>query len=337
MKCITCDSSEAVIHGQCQNCFTDHIQITTNSSLEVTICPKCGAFKIGNSWSRGKIERPISKKISSHILLNDPNVSTRILSDSIQLQRLENRITFSTELLTGGEKISDKEAEIPARILLNSCPTCNKITGSYYEAIIQLRTLTSESTSIVNKVLGEITPILEKLHTSENDSFVSSIKPVKGGIDIYLGKKNDGIKVSKYIHDHYFSDTTTTKKLAGRREGSDFYRHTFLVRLFNLEPGAVLWDKDRAYILEKVRANALTVIDSGSERRRDILQNDFIAGSYSHTEETAESRNFLVVSTTDNESMVMDKENFQVITLKGHFEGEIRAFKYRGKVIVANS
>lgn len=337
MKCITCGINEAIIHGQCEGCFREHLQLTTTGALDVTICPKCGAFKIGNMWSRGKIENALFKKISSHLAINDTNVSATILKDSIALQRLENRITFHTELKTEGNSFGEMDGEIPAKILMNSCLTCNKITGSYYEAIIQLRTLTAEYTPVVNAVLDDISAILEKMDRGDNDSFVSKIEPVRGGVDIYLGKKNDGIKLSKFIHDHYFSNTTTTKKLAGRRNGENFYRYTYLVRLFNLDPGTVLSNKEKSFILERVRSNALTVIDPTNEKRYDILQNDFNNGAYTYSSESVENRKFFVVSAQEKESLIMDQENFQVITVKGHFEGEILGFNYNGRIIVANS
>lgn len=336
MKCIICDTNEAKIHGQCEDCFINHIQITTNGSIDLTICPKCGAFKIGNSWSKGKLERPLAKKITERLVLNDSDVSAEADVNSVELKRLEGKIDFAITLTAEGHKISGIRHDIPAKILLNSCLTCNKITGSYYESIIQLRSLTAEFSPVINTVLKEISGMLDKLDKSDNDSFVSKIQPVKAGIDIYLGKKNDGIKLSKFIHDHYFSDTTRTKKLAGRREGEDFYRYTFLVRLFNLNPGAMLWSKDKAYILERVRANAITVIDPVNEKRHDILQNDFNSGSYTYSEEKLETRNFIVVSSQNDESMIMDQENFQVLTLKGTYEGEVKAFDYNGKYIVCS-
>lgn len=335
MKCIVCGKREASIHGQCEECFREHIQVTSNGSMEVTICPKCEAFKIGNNWSRGNIEQQISRKIVSHIETKEPNVTLEVEKNSVVMKRLEGKIEFLFDIESEGQKLGGNPMSVPSRILLNSCPTCNKISGSYYESIIQLRTLTAEYSPIIDKVLDNISGMLQKMHNNETDSFVSKIEPVKAGVDIYLGKKNDGIKVSKYIHDHFFSETTRTKKLAGRREGGDFYRHTFLVRLFNLEPGTIIWGKEKTYILEKVGSNSLTVIDPSNEKRYDILQNDFNSGSYSYSQENVESRKFIVVSTANNESTIMDNENFALYTVKGTLEGEIMAFNYKGKYIVS--
>lgn len=336
MKCITCDNEEATIHGQCEHCFIEHLQVSTTGSIEVTICPKCASFKIGNSWSHGKLEKPLTKKINEHLLISDPSVIVEADSNSVELKRLEGKITFSTLLQTSDRRIPGNQQDISAKILLNSCPTCNKITGSYYESIIQLRTLTAEFSPIIEKVLKEIAPMLEKLNQSDNDSFVSKIEQVKAGVDIYLGKKNDGIKISKYIHDHYFSNTTTTKKLNGRREGEDFYRHTYLVRLFNLPPGTIIYGKTRTYILEKVSSNSLTVIEPRNEKRYEILQNDFNTGAYSYSNQPLQERKFIVVSTEKGESTAMDQINFEVLTLKGEYEGDVTAVDYDGKLIVIN-
>ncbi len=337
MKCIVCGKREASIHGQCEECFLNHIQVTSTGSIEVTICPKCEAFKIGNNWSKGKMEQQLSRKILSHIETKDPNLELEIEKNSVVLKRIEGKIEFLFDVKTEGQKMGGYPMSVPSRILLNSCPTCNKITGSYYESIIQLRTLTAEYSPIIDKVLDNISGMLQKMHNNESDSFVSKIQPMKEGVDIYLGKKNDGIKVSKYIHDHFFSETTTTKKLAGRKEGGDFYRYTFLVRLFNLKPGTVIWGKDKTYILEKVGANALTVIDPSNEKRYDILQNDFNSGSYSYSQENVESRKYIVVSNENNESTIMDNESFALHTVKGSHHGEVRAFNYKGKYIVSST
>ncbi len=334
MNCIVCDSNEAVIHGQCESCFRSHVQVTTNGQIDLTICPKCNAFKLGNTWSRGKMEKPLIKKINSKLSSNDPNVSVHVQGNQVELRRLENRIVFNVEIESEGHRIQGSQHDIPSKILLNSCLTCNKITGSYYESIIQLRTLTAEYTPIVDSVLKDISGMLENMHNSKNDSFVSKIEPVQGGVDVYLGKKNDGIKVSKYVHDHFLSDTTRTKKLAGRREGEDFYRHTFLVRLFNLKPGTVIWNREKPYILERVSSNAITVIDPVSERRHDILQNDFNNGSYSFSDENVDTKELMVVSTQNEETMAMDKSTFQVSTLKGKYQGDVKVFDYNGKYIV---
>ena len=335
MKCIVCGTKEASIHGQCEDCYLKHVQVTGAGSIEVTICPKCGAFKIGNNWSKGKMEQQLSRKIAAHLESKDPNVTLEVENNSVVLKRLEGKIEFLFDIKTEGQKMGGYPMTVPSRILLNSCPTCNKISGSYYESIIQLRTLTAEYSPIIDKVLDGISGMLHKMHNNETDSFVSKIQPMKEGVDIYLGKKNDGIKVSKYIHDHYFSDTTRTKKLAGRREGGDFYRYTFLVRLFNLPPGAIIWGKDKTYILEKVGANSLTVIDPANEKRYDLLQNDFNTGSYSYSQDNVESRKFIVVSSENNESTIMDNENFAIYTVKGKYQGEVKAFNYKGKFIVS--
>lgn len=336
MRCITCDSEEASIHGQCEHCFVDHVQITAHGSIDLTICPKCSSFKIGNSWSHGKVERPLAKKINEKLIISDPRVIALTDPTTVQLKRLEGKISFNTSIKVQGSTINAGIHDIPARILLNSCPTCNKITGSYYESIIQLRTLTAEFSPVLETVMKEISPMLEKLHNSDNDSFVSKIEPVREGVDIYLGKKNDGIKLSKYIHDHYFSTTTTTKKLNGRREGEDFYRHTYLVRLFNLNPGTVIHGKEKNFILEKISSNALTVIDPRNEKRYDILQNDFNTGAYTYSLQPLQERKFIVVSNENGETTAMDQENFQLMTLKGEYHGDLKAVDYEGRLVVIN-
>jgi nonsense-mediated mRNA decay protein 3 len=337
MNCIVCDKNPAVIRGLCGECLSNHVQITTVGSVDVTMCPKCDSYKIGNSWSRGKVEDGLSRKLEEHLVRKDPKVTVRVRKDNIILRRLDSRIDFHTETQTDNVSVPGRSMSIPSKILLNSCPTCNKISGSYYESIIQLRTYTTDYSKIIDTVLANISNMLDNLDSSASDSFVSKITRVKEGVDIYLGKKTDGIKLTKYIHDHYFSETTITKKLAGRGDGGDLYRYTNLVRILNLKPGSVISHKGSALILQKINANTITVIDPITERRIDIVQNEFYNGQYTFSDEVSEIRDFIAVSSNNNETQLMDKKNFQTLTVKGTHHGEIKGFDYKGKILIFQS
>lgn len=337
MKCIVCDRKEAVDHGLCPDCLAKNIQITVNGSVDVTVCPKCNSFKIGNRWYRTGMNEHLAKKISDHVSVKDKSTDVHVLADSVELKRLDGRIEFT--VTTGSEETVShpRLLSIPSKILLNSCPTCNKMTGSYYEAIIQLRTLGMEYTSVIDDAMDQIDPFLVNMESNANDSFLSKVVRLKEGLDLYLGKKNDALKISKFLHDNFFSEVKTTKKLAGRKEGEDFYRYTFLVRLLNLKPGTMIYHANKTYVLESISPNSLTIVDVDSEKRQSVQQNEFYSGSYSYSSETVPMRKFLVVSNGQGESQIMDSENFEIFTIRGKFSGEIHAFDVNGKLIAISS
>ena len=334
MKCIVCDKNEAVDHGQCLECLSKSLQISVTGSIDITICPKCDSYKIGNRWHRSAMKANLASKIEKHISSGETGTELRVVADSIEIQRTEGRIDF---LVTADYKnlvSQPRNLSIPGKILLNSCPTCNKITGSYYEAIIQMRTLDAEYSPIIDSAMDLIDPFLVNMESSSNDSFVSKIVRLKEGLDLYIGKKNDALKISKFLHDNFFSEIKTTKKLAGRKEGEDFYRYTYLVRLMNLKAGTLMYHNGVTYILETATANTLKLIDASSERRLDVQQNDFYSGSYTYSSEVVPLRKYIVLASGNDETQIMDSVTFTTHFVKGSFSGEVSAFDYNGKFIV---
>ena len=281
MKCIICDKNEAVDHGQCAECLSKNIQISVTGSMDVTVCPKCKSFKIGERWRSTGMNTLLAKKIAGHIHSRDRSFEISIVSDSIELSRPDGKIDFMVTV-DGGSFVSEpRSLSIQSNIIFNSCPTCNKLTGSYYEAIIQIRTLEGEYSGIVEKVMDRIDPFLVSMEDVAN-SFVSKIVRLPEGIDVYLGKKNDALKISRFIHESFFSELKVTKKLAGRRDGEDFYRYTYLVRIMSLKLGTVIRHEGLHLILESVNDNSVTVIDTRDDSRREIRQNEFYSGGYTY-------------------------------------------------------
>lgn len=333
MKCILCDKNEAVEHGLCSECLNKNFQVNVNGSVDITVCPKCESFKVGNRWYREGMKGRLATAIQKHLSGSRPNIDLNVISDSITINRIEGRIDFSVAIDNGHSSLITRSENIPSKILLNSCPTCNKVTGSYYEAIIQMRTFGTNYSSIIDEAMDRIDPFIINMENRSNDSFLSKIVRLPEGLDLYIGKKNDAVKMTKFLHENFFSEIKTTKKLAGRREGEDFYRYTFLVRLLNLSRGTVIHHEGREYLLEQISPNSLTLIDTATERRFAVQQNDFYSGSYSYTMEKAELRKYIVISNTASETELMDSIDFRTFTVKGLYSGEIMAFLYGGKLI----
>ncbi len=333
MKCILCDKNEAIEHGLCSDCLDRNFQINVNGSVDLTICPKCDSFKVGNRWYREGMKGRLAAAIRKHITGSSGSAEINVVSDSISINRPEGRIDFSVAVDNGHSSLITRSESIPSKILLNSCPICNKVTGSYYEAIIQMRTFGTNYTSIIDEAMDRIDPFIVNMESRSNDSFLSKIVRLPEGLDLYIGKKNDAIKMTRFLHENFFSEIKITKKLAGRREGEDFYRYTYLVRLLNLSRGTIIQHEGREYLLEQISPNSLTLIDAASERRFTVQQNDFYSGSYSDTQEKAELRRYIVISNTASETELMDSLNFSRFTVKGSYHGEIMAFYYGGKII----
>lgn len=331
MKCILCGEHEESFRGICENCLKERINVSAVGSVEITVCPKCGSVKIGNRWHSEGSEKALNKKLSEHVKLDDPEASFNLLEDTVEVRDFAKEVKFSISIDREGIEPFDYQMAVPMKKLLNSCPTCNKVTGSYFEATIQLRTYTTQYSPILDQIMGEVVKIMKSKNSKNAESFISSIKKLKEGIDIILGKRTDGLNISKYIQENYLSSLKVTKTLAGVRNDEDFYRFTYRVRIVDLEPGSIISEKGDTFMVSSIRKDFLTLIDLKNGNRLRVNNNDFFIRDYKVLRKEPERRRFIVVSKTNGEMQLMDKNNFSMMVFKGDSEnGEIDLCEYEG-------
>jgi NMD protein affecting ribosome stability and mRNA decay len=104
-----------------------------------------------------------------------------------------------------------------------SCPECSRRAGGYFEAVLQLRG------GFGKKNLESIVDDVEK--HKDKFSFVSEIRKVPGGYDIYLGSKSSAEKIVKQYRDK--AEIKRSNQLVGldKQSGKKKYRFFYLIRL----------------------------------------------------------------------------------------------------------
>jgi nonsense-mediated mRNA decay protein 3 len=113
------------------------------------------------------------------------------------------------------------------------CDRCNRISGSYYEGVVQIRAQDRSPNSYEIQMAAGIADEVEKsLQTSgERLSFVSDITETGDGLDIVVGSQHTGLLISQKITAGLGGRFTTHPKLIGERDGRKLYRITYSVRL----------------------------------------------------------------------------------------------------------
>ncbi len=332
MLCILCGTREEYDKGVCRECILDRLSFNANGTLEITECPKCGSLKIGKRWYPDRQEKVLANTIDQMIQLSDPAFSKSIAENDVLLSHDGTFAFVRFDASREGFPVKGFEASVPMRRIRNSCPTCNKVTGSYYEAILQIRTLLGERDSLVEQVKDESVGIMRAQNARDQASFISSLHQVPEGIDIYLGKRTDGTRLSKYIMDNYLSSTKMSKTLAGVKDGNKFYRFTYAVRLASLNRGSVISLNNRTLFVLNTSPTMLDCIDTQSDRRVRISKSEFFSSSIRVLEKKPQSETFIVVSREGDELQLMNKKSYSMMTLKGQCESEeVELFTFNGK------
>lgn len=332
MKCIQCEKNEAVEKGLCEECIKNNLLISISGSLDVTICPKCGSVKIGKKWyTDGRHLEAISSRVPDFVKVSDKSFKVKPVGVT-RMNEIEETVSFVTTISKEGVLEFEYSGEIPIRKTINSCPTCNKITGSYFEATVQVRTSTGEYTDIVDKIKDEAVEMVKKLNIKDPESFISSIKKRKEGVDILLGKRSDGLKISRHVLDTYFSNLVVSKTLVGRKNNADFYRYTYRLRILNAVPGSVVSEKGKHYLVSEIRSDLLVLLDPRTENKHYVSRSDFFVRDFKLVQREPSMRGFIVVSKSNNEMTLMDKKTFELVEFKGHTDKEeVDLVEYDGK------
>lgn len=332
MLCIICGVREEFEKGICRECIESRVSLSVKGTIDLTECPKCGSMKVGKKWYPDNPERALSKKVLQMVEPTDISFGKGIDPDGAMVSH-DGTITYA-KIVLSKEGFTDivHEVNIPTRRLRNSCPTCNKVTGSYYEAVLQIRTLNAQYKDIIDRVKDEAVSIMQNLNRKDPESFISMIRKVPEGLDMYLGKRSDGGKLSKYIMDNYLATMKVSNTLAGVRDGEKFYRFTYGVRLAALEPGSVISVNGNDLLVLNSNSIGVDALNTRNERRTKVSKSEFFLSDVRVIEENPQKHTFIVVSRENGEMQLMDKNNFSMITIKGDSKGdELELFSFDGK------
>ncbi|BAB59619.1 hypothetical protein [Thermoplasma volcanium GSS1] len=332
MKCVVCGRNEAVEHGMCSSCIYDNTNVENIGPVSLVFCPKCGSIRIGKKWYRDSYGNKLLPMLLDEVKCSD--VNARISGDEkgIFFDEKNKQIILPVTIKRSNMKDKIQNVAIPYSVTYISCPTCNKITGSYFEATIQLRTVSTKYDNILESVLESIEAIVEKRKKEDAESFISKVEKKPEGIDIYLGKRTDGDVVSSFVLDHFFSSIIVTKTLAGVKDGKKFFRFTYSLRILDAKEGSLLSVNRKKYILTAIRNRHIDVIDVETEDKTRINRNTFFVNDGKIVTKEPQMRKFIVVSRQGNESLLMDAQTFKMITVKGTPESdEVYLFTYKGK------
>lgn len=190
------------IDAFCIDCYP--IKLKFPSKIEIEQCTKCKKMHIRGKWinaDRDKISKYVIGKCKGDFDSGRYDPKKQIATFVMR----KSNITISKR--------------IAIKIKKTICWQCSRISGGYYEAIIQLR--------------GE-PPKVKKyarifMKNLSKRTFIAKEKENKRGLDIYVGNSKVVVELMSKLR----LKTLITKKLVGASNGKRLYRTTFLVKLTN--------------------------------------------------------------------------------------------------------
>ncbi|MEM7826661.1 MAG: NMD3-related protein [Candidatus Aenigmatarchaeota archaeon] len=206
--CIIC-GKEAKIEDFCEICWLKQKSLFDIENLELKVC-KCNSWLDKNNWKRFKNLDEIVKDI----IKNRIKTENRIIEKNIELKRIGNKYSASIECkgyIYPSKTIKTEKKTIVVKIKKLMCDRCRKLSGMYYEAVLQVRTKKD-----ISRMLPKKRDILK-------------IDRLKNGYDVFIMKRGLARKIIKELKSLNFN-IKESYKLLGKGGGKKIYRCYYSIR-----------------------------------------------------------------------------------------------------------
>lgn len=201
-KCGRNEGEVRFIEAFCIDCYPVSVKVPDRVELER--CKRCGRMLLRGEWTLYD-----EKKVEAFIL---GKCRGEFSSASYDFGK-----QMAVFVMHRGGKEMRPERLVPFALNTVMCPQCNRISGGYYQGIIQLRGDPKKVERLARTLIGRL----------EKKTFISKTEEKDGGLDIYVGSSKAVVGAVGGLG----MRVLITKKLIGRDEGKRLYRTTFAIRL----------------------------------------------------------------------------------------------------------
>jgi nonsense-mediated mRNA decay protein 3 len=264
--------------GLCSQCRIGSTPwFSCDKRVTSTNCPSCGAIKVVNTWTDSVADRadlgPEVAKSAVHFLPEVKKPSIKVTIEDLTVNR-----SRATLVLQGILYTKPVEGTCTVEIIWHKeqCDRCNRISGSYYEGVVQVRAEGRiPSTYEIQTAATVAQQVEDTLQAGgERLSFISDMNEIHDGLDIIIGSQHIGTLISQGIIAQLGGRFTTHPKLVGEKNGRQLFRITYSVRLPRFQKSDVIKIKTRYYEVQRVESHHLRVTDLSDGTSKAVREDD---------------------------------------------------------------
>ena len=234
------EPSEGDLCGRCRAGRTRWMEVSPRA--ECVTCPTCGSLKAGAVWQDSPVAREdLAREVAIRAVRLAPEVRAPEFHVSLW-EKSPNR-TIATVRVKG--KLFGVAVEDEARVEIvwrgETCDRCSRISGGYFEGVVQVRAegrpLSPREREVAARIASEVEERL--LEGGSRLSFISRMTEEEG-LDVIVGENAMGDEIARQITGALGGRYTVHPKLSGEKDGKRVYRITYSVRLPRLQKGDVI-------------------------------------------------------------------------------------------------
>ena len=299
----------------CDECYADEVEpLDISEEVEVRVCAKCGSYVRDGGWTSHDEPMPdeelavnaVKDALGVHVEAREPRIAVDVE------RRDTNTIEVSVEAVAyvRGYRVEDERA---VRVFLKheTCPTCAKRSGGYYESVVQIRAEGRDPTEDEKERALEHAYSIAGRDYGDRDTFVTKTQEVRGGLDIYMSTSDAGLQIARRMTEEYGGGYDDSATLVGEKDGEELYRVTYAVSLPEFVPGDVV-DVEGTPLLVTHNEGVLKGIDLHTGDRRS-----FSDASPERLGRVDDVKPTTVVSLSDDgeEIQLLDPETYETVTV----------------------
>jgi len=264
--------------GLCMQCRIGGTPwFTCEGRVKNVQCPSCGATKQVNTWTdneRGRYE--LGPELAKSAVHFHPDVKKPVIEARVEDVTVNRSRAFL--VVRGTLYKTPVEGTCTVEIIWHKeqCDRCNRISGSYYEGVVQVRAEERIPSTFEIQMAASIAQQIEdNLQAGgERLSFISDMNEIHDGLDIIIGSQHIGLMISQGIVAQLGGRYTTHPKLVGEKNGRQLYRITYSVRLPRFQKHDVVFAGKRYYEVERVEAHYVRVTDLRDGTAKSVRDDD---------------------------------------------------------------
>ena len=264
--------------GLCRECkIGDTPWFTCDQRVKHVQCPSCFATKLVNTWTDNERDKDAlgqelaRSAVHFHKDVKMPTIEAWI--DDITINRSRANMKVRGTLYK-----TPVEGSCTTEIIWHKeqCDRCNRISGSYYEGVVQVRAEGRLPSTFELETSAQIAQQIEDTLQAggERLSFINDMNIIHDGIDIIIGSQHIGMLICKGIVAQLGGRYTTHPKLVGEKNGRQLFRITYSMRLPRFQKHDVILSKSRYYEIERIESQNVRVFDLRDGNGRSVRQDD---------------------------------------------------------------
>jgi nonsense-mediated mRNA decay protein 3 len=308
--------TDVLFDNVCRQCFVGNKKLLECPAvLYSRICPTCGSVFKRGKWSLKEDESETivdCVKVAMKLDKDVRNIEMLISPKQLDYSRYNVHIVAKAEI-NGAWIEASQDAEV--RINWETCDTCSRISGGYFEGIVQIRAdkrlPTKEELEICRRIASDVEARAQE--KGDRLAFIPKTVELEEGTDIYVGSIKLGKRICRAIIDVFGGKFSESPKLVGQKNGEDLYRITFAIRLPEFVRGDIISADDR--VIEVLSCGKhVSGIDLETGRRFIENFNDLMIVRKLSRKHDAVSA--MLIADEGRTIQVMDPDTYETVTIK---------------------